>query len=210
MNPDNDYSRMTEEERFALLERPEDWPEDPEVQAELAALLALHLGLLAHGTTLAAGLTAGLASGRTSGQDSVPAPRRPFLAPWFMAAAAILVVATPLVYHTQHLRYLSAQAGDQARIQDLAQKRCQDRLWSAFFQQSSALIQDFQRRPQVCERRFEDRNEEREVALALLQRSHELVGQDAPGPRAEALRSGLHAWLTELSLEDGCLDPQRA
>jgi hypothetical protein len=194
MNPEPDFKTLTDEALFALLERPEDWPDDPAVQAELADLLELHLGLMAHGSALETGRV----------------PRRPVLAPWFMAAAAVLVVATPLVYHSQHLRYLNAQASDQARIQDLAQKRCQDRLWSAFFQQSSALLQEFQRSPNVCDRKREDRSEEREVALALLQASHELAGQDAPGPRAEALRSGLHAWLTELSLEDGCLDPARA
>jgi len=200
MNPEAEFHRWTDEELFDLLERPEDWPDDPVLQAELAALLEAHLGLLAHGSLV-------------EGSERVPAPIRPrlLLAPWFMAAAAILVVATPLAYHFQHLRTLTAQAGDQARIQERAQKRCQDRLWSAFFQQSSVLLQEFQQHPAICDQtRLEDRNEEREVALALLQASHELAGQGAPGPRAEALRSGLHAWLTELSLEDGCLDPQRA
>jgi hypothetical protein len=46
--------------------------------------------------------------------------------------------------------------------------------------------------------------------LALLQSSHGLSAQAAPAPGAEAVREDLHAWLRELSLEDPCMDPQRA
>jgi hypothetical protein len=63
----------------------------------------------------------------------------------------------------------------------------------------------------VCAKRdTEDRAEEREIALALLQSSHGLASQAAPAPGAEAVREDLHAWLQELSLEDPCMDPQRA
>ena len=132
--------------------------------------------------------------------------------PWLLSAAAILMVALPLTYHAQHVRTLAEMARNQARIQDLAQKRGEDRLWAAFFQQSSTLIQDFSRNAQTCDkdRANEDRSAEREVALALLQASHKLAAQNAPGPDAEGLRSDLHAWLMELSLEDGCLAPDRA
>ena len=76
-------------------------------------------------------------------------------------------------------------------------KRGQDRLWAAFFQQSSTLIQDFSRSiPEACEKKnTEDRAAEREVALALLQSSHGLAAQEAPAPEAEAVRADLHAWL---------------
>jgi hypothetical protein len=74
------------------------------------------------------------------------------------------------------------------------------------------LLQAFREVPQACarDRKNEDRSAEREVAFALLQASHKLAAQDAPGPDAELLRSDLHAWLMELTLEDGCLDPRRA
>jgi hypothetical protein len=195
MISDLEYQQMTDEERLDLLERPEDWPEDPAIQGELAQLLELHLGLMSLGPALE--------SGRTP-------ERRPFVSTWLLSAAALFMVAAPLAYHQHHQRIIHAMALDQARIQEMALKRGQDRLWSRFFEQSSALIQEFQRRPPVCGRDQEDHNEEREVALGLLEASHELEGQTSPGPQAEALRSGIHAWLTELSMEDGCLDPTRA
>jgi len=199
MNPAPEPHPLSPEEAFDLLERPELWPDDPAVQAELAALLELHLALTAEG--VAAQVL------------EAEAPRRPTLQrfPWLMSAAAAVLVALPLGYHLVHSRAMAAVAQDQARIQELAQKRGQDRLWAAFFQQSSILIQDFSRRPQACERKdSEDRAAEREIALALLQSSHGLAGQEAPAPEAEAVRADLHAWLRELSLEDPCMDPQRA
>jgi hypothetical protein len=200
MNPESEFSNLTDAERFELLEHPEAWPDDPAAQAELAGLLELHLALFAHGQ--AASLP---------GPTSAPRPlARRF--PWLMSAAAVLLVAVPLVYHAQNVRTMAEQARNQARIQDLALKRGQDRLWAGFFQQSSTLIQEFRRNPQACDkdRDNEDRSAEREVAFALLQASHKLAAQGAPGPQAEGLRSDLHAWLMELSMEDGCLEPQRA
>jgi Fe-S-cluster formation regulator IscX/YfhJ/heme exporter protein D len=199
MTPEIDPKTLRDAEAFDLLLRPEAWPDDPVQQARLAQMLEIHLALGAHPEAL-------------QELAEAPAPRtllRRF--PWLMSAAALLLVALPLVYHAQRAKYLAEVARNQARIQDLAQKRAQDRLWAAFFRQSSALIQDFSRRPPLCENReTEDRTAEREVAYALLERSHKLAAQGAPGPEAEAVRSDLHAWLMELSLEDGCMDPQRA
>jgi len=185
---------------FDLLEHPEAWPEDPALQAELAALLELHLALHAHPEV---------------GEDlDATGPVRPLARsfPWLMSAAAVLLVAVPLAYHAQNVRTMAEMSRNQARIQDLAQKRGQDRLWAGFFQQSSLLIQDFAKRPAACtsDKDNEDRSAEREVAFALLQASHKLSAQGAPGPDAEAVRSDLHAWLMELTLEDPCLDPRRA
>ena len=201
MNPESDPQTKRDEEAFELLEHPEAWPDDPVRQAELAALLELHLALQAHPE-------AALAESAPASVE--PRPLRRF--PWLLAAAAALMVALPLAYHVQHVRTLAELARNQARIQDLAQKRGQDRLWAAFFQQSSTLIQDFSQHAKVCDqnREHEDRSAEREVAFALLQESHKLAAQDAPAPDAEGLRSDLHAWLMELSLEDGCLAPERA
>jgi hypothetical protein len=198
MNPEAE-SRVREQERaFDLLEHPEAWPEDPEAQAELAALLELHLALLGEG----------VAAQALAGPGPAPLAYR---FPWLMSAAAAILVAVPLVYHSLHAREMALVARDQARIQDLAQRRGQDRLWAAFFQQSSTLIQDFTKHPQACEKKnTEDRSADREIALALLQSSHGLASQDAPAPEAEAVRADLHAWLRELSLEDPCMDPQRA
>ena len=206
MNPESEPLTLRDEEAFELLEHPEAWPADPAVQAELAALLELHLALQAHPE--AARADAGRSEG-ASGVEAMPLVRR---FPWLLSAAAALLVALPLAYHAQHVRTLAELARNQARIQDLAQKRGQDRLWAAFFQQSSTLIQDFSQHAKVCDqnRDHEDRSAEREVAFALLQESHKLAAQDAPAPDAEGLRSDLHAWLMELSLEDGCLAPERA
>ncbi|WP_306598356.1 hypothetical protein [Geothrix sp. 21YS21S-2] len=190
---------LSDERAFEILEQPELWPDDPETQARLASLLEIHLALLG------AGVAAQAAEGAPA---PVPLIRR---FPWLMSAAAAVLVALPLAYHAVNAREMAVVAKDQARIQDLAQKRAQDRLWAAFFQQSSTLIQDFTKNPKACERKnTEDRAAEREIALALLQSSHGLSSQLAPAPEAEAVREDLHAWLRELSLEDPCMDPQRA
>jgi hypothetical protein len=199
MNPEPETRRLSDEQAFDLLERPELWPDDPAVQAELAELLELHLALRGEGVA---------AKVLVEGARPVPLRHR---FPWLMSAAAAVLVALPLAYHTVSTRQMAVASQDQARIQDLAQKRAQDRLWAAFFQQSSTLIQNFSKNPQSCENRnTEDRAAEREIALALLQSSHGLSSQSAPAPQAEAVREDLHAWLRELSLEDPCMDPQRA
>ena len=201
MNPESEPKTLCDEEAFELLEHPEAWPDDPGMQAELAALLELHLALQAHPEAARVAYV--------TVAEPKPLARR---FPWLLSAAAALMVALPLAYHAQHVRTLAELARNQARIQELAQKRGQDRLWAAFFQQSSTLIQDFSQHAKVCDqnREHEDRSAEREVAFALLQESHKLAAQDAPAPNAEGLRSDLHAWLMELSLEDGCLAPERA
>lgn len=196
MNPERESRDLRDQRAFDLLEQPERWPDDPAAQAELAELLELHLALMGEGV-----------AEQVLATDARPVPlvRR---IPWLMSAAALVLVAVPLLYHASQSRML---AEDRARIQEAAQKRGQDRLWAAFFQQSSVLIQDFSRNPQACTRKnTEDRAAEREIALALLQSSHGLASQEAPAPDAEAVRADLHAWLRELSLEDSCMDPQRA
>lgn len=190
---------LSDERAFEILEQPELWPDDPETQARLASLLEVHLALMGEGVA---------AQAAEGAPAPVPLIRR---FPWLMSAAAAVLVALPLAYHTVNAREMAVVAKDQARIQDLAQKRAQDRLWAAFFQQSSTLIQDFTKNPKACENKnTEDRAAEREIALALLQSSHGLSAQSAPAPGAEAVREDLHAWLRELSLEDPCMDPQRA
>jgi hypothetical protein len=127
-----------------------------------------------------------------------------------MAAAAALLALVPAFYAVQHTRYLQVQARDRAHIEAVAQRRGQERLWVAFFQQSSDLLKQFEKNPAVCSKEREDRNPERELAMALLQYSHQLAAQAAPNPEAELARTNLHAWLTEFSLEDGCMEPERA
>jgi len=200
MNPESEPLTTRDAEAFDRLEHPELWPDDPAAQAELADLLELHLALQVH---------ADPAWGLGTVPEAAPPVRR---FPWLLSAAAALLVALPLGYHVRHARTLAELARNQARIQDLAQKRGEDRLWAAFFQQSSTLIQDFRQHARVCDpaRDTEDRSAERELAFALLQASHKLAAQDAPAPDAEGLRSDLHAWLMELSMEDACLPPERA
>jgi len=203
MNPEAEPQSLSDEAAFDLLEHPEAWPDDPGTQADLAGLLELHLALQAHAEPAWGAEPAG---GRSEA--------RPLLGrfPWLLSAAAVLLVALPLAYHVQHARTLAELARNQERIQGLAQRRGEDRLWAAFFRQSSALIQDFRQHARVCDpaRGNEDRAAERELAFALLQASHKLAAQDAPIPDAEGVRSDLHAWLMELSMEDGCLPPARA
>jgi len=190
---------LTDEQLFDLLEHPEQWPDDPAVQAQLAEMLELHLGLKAHPDELHTALQGGHARPwwRTS---------------WMAAAATFLVAAVPTLYAVQHAQYTRALAKDARRHDDVAQRRAQSRLWAKFLVQSSELIRDFERKPLVCQREgeFEDRSAERDLAVMLLDRSHELVTLQAPVAGAETLRNDLHAFLRELQMEDGCMAPERA
>ncbi len=190
--------RLQDEARcFEILDQPELWPEDPARQAELADLLELHLALRSHGPALAA--------------DLAPAPRTRWTGSWTLAAAAVLLVALiPAVATLQRTRSLQALARDTARLEQLAQKRTQDRAWIAFFQQSTTLLQDFEQNPTLCKKGEEDRRQEREMAVALLEASHQLAAQGAPLKEAEAIRATLHTWLSEVAFEDNCLSVERA
>ena len=196
MTPAHDPSRLDDARCFELLEHPELWPDDPERQRELANLLELHLALTAHGTALA--------------PDLAP-PTSSWFRSWGLAAAAaVLMAGIPSVFIVQRTRHLRAMAQDTARLEQLARRRTQDRAWIAFFQQSTTLLQDFEQNPTLCRKGEEDRRLERSMALALLEASHQLSAQGAPTPEAEATRARLHAWISELALEDSCLSTQRA
>ena len=202
MKPEPEMSNLSHEALFELLESPEAWPEDPEIQAQLADLLELHLALQAHGSELRIQPLAA--------QNSPEKQRQRRSYSWLMVAAAAVAAMVPTVYAVQHTRTLAAQAKDRARLEAVAQRRGQDRLWAAFFQQSSDMLQKFDHQPSACTRDKEDRNVERELASALLQASHQLAAQGAPNLEAESMRTNLHAWLTEVSLEEGCMEPRRA
>lgn len=193
----NRLDPQEEARRFELLERPELWPDDPAQQAELAELLELHLALESHGPSLAESLA--------------PPARAHWTGGWTLAAAAVLLVALiPAAYTVQHTQSLRAQARDTARLEQLARKRTQDRAWIAFFRQSTTLLQDFEQDPTLCKKGEEDRRQEREMALTLLEASHQLAAQGAPLQEAEAIRANLHAWLSEVAFEDDCLSVERA
>ena len=190
-------SPLDEARLYELLEQPELWPEDPAAQAELADLLELHLALTCHGADLAAELA--------------PPPRARWTGSWSLAAAAVLLVALlPAAFTVQRIQSIRAQARDTARLESLAQKRTQDRAWIAFFRQSTTLLQDFEQNPNLCRKGEEDRRQEREMALTLLEASHQLAAQGAPLQEAAVIRASLHAWLSEVVFEDNCLPVERA
>ena len=194
MNP-RDLQTLSEEQAFDLLMRPEDWPEDPLAQAELARLLELHLALEAHGPALQ--------------EELRPKPR--WSSTWLAAAAAALVVVAPASYAVLEHQHSLRQRQDLSRIDQTARARAQERAWAAFFAQSRGLIQEFARNPKLCtQEKLEDRSAEREEAQALLQASHQLAAQGTLVPGAEAIRQDLHHWLSEVALEEGCLEPKRA
>ena len=192
-----DSSHLDEARLFELLEQPEHWPEDPALQAELVDLLELHLALGTHGPTLA--------------KDLAPAPRARWTTSWSLAAAAVLLVAlVPAAYTVKRTQTLRVLAQDTVRLEQLARKRTQDRAWIAFFQQSTTLLQDFEQDPALCKKGEEDRRQERDMALVLLEASHQLAAQGAPSKEAEIIRTRLHTWLSEVAFEDSCLSPERA
>ena len=116
----------------------------------------------------------------------------------------------PAAYTVRRTQTLRLQARDTVRREQLARKRTQDRAWIAFFQQSTALLQDFEQNPALCKKGEEDRHQERDMALVLLEASHQLAAQGAPSQEAEAIRGTLHTWLSEVAFEDSCLSPERA
>jgi hypothetical protein len=192
-----DPNALDEARLFDLLEQPEAWPEDPAIQAELANLLELHLALGAHGPALAEGLA--------------PAPRARWTTSWSLAAAAVFLIAlVPAAFTIQRLQTLRIQAQDTVRLEQLAQKRSHDRAWITFFQQSATLLQDFEQDPTLCKEGEEDRRQERDMAVALLEASHQLAAQGAPIMEAEVIRASLHSWLSEVAFEDNCLSLERA
>ncbi len=199
MNPELETRLKSDAASFELLEHPELWPEDPTIQAELAELLELHLALQAHSSELQPSMR----------QHSNLSRLR---SNWLLAAAATLMAVVPTLYALQRGRSVQLQSSARARLEASAQQRGQGRLWSAFFQQSSDLLKRFDQNPPLCDKDHEDRNEERILAMALLEASRQLAGQTTPSltPEAELARNDLHFWLTELSLEDGCLSPERA
>ncbi len=180
---------------FDALMHPEAWPEDPDRQGELAELLELHLALQSHRDSLDLGLK--------------PRGIVGFSGSWWLAAAAAAVLL-PSLYAVKQVQTLRRQSRNIARIDQEASKRIQDRLWAGFFQQTSDLLKNFEKHPELCALDKENREREREAAVSLLLASHQLAAQGAPVPEAEAIRTDLHAWLSELALEDGCLNPERA
>lgn len=197
MTPETDFPNLTDEQRFELLEHPEAWPEDPALQAELAELLELHLALGAHGEQL---------------QDRAPARtwwQNATRSGWLAAAVAVLALL-PGGFAVSRVKSLRAQAQERAKLETAADRRAQDRLWADFFSQTAMVIKDFQQNPKACAANREDRSEEREAAIALRDASHQLAGQKNIPVEAEQVRANLHAWLSELAMEDPCLNPQRA
>lgn len=193
MKPELDPKMLQDAAAFDLLMQPEAWPDDPAAQSEFAELLELHLALQSHQQSL----------------DLELKPRHN-AGSWWLAAAAAAAVLLPSLYTLKHVQTLKARSQNIARIDQEASKRTQDRLWAGFFQQTSELLKNFEKHPELCALDKENREREREAAVSLLLASHQLASQGAPVPEAEAIRTDLHAWLSELALEDGCLDPERA
>lgn len=184
----NAFENLPDDARFDLLERPEDWPDDPEIQAQLAEMLELHLSFCDNGV------------------PSITSPKpvlrlKPFA--WSLAACAAAVL--PLVFVIHHVQ-------GKRSVQELhatAQIRIQERRWADFFKQSAHLIERFERTPNPCSDDREDRSGEREMALKLLAASHQLDGSTSPNPQAESLRKNLKNFLLDLTVEDGCMAPER-
>lgn len=197
MTSETEFHNLTDEQRFELLDHPEAWPEDPAIQAELAELLELSLALGAHGHEL-----------RTA-PPAVAWWRRASRSGWLAAAVAILALL-PGGFAIQRVNALKAQARHRTHLEEGARHRAQGRAWADFFTQTAMVIRDFQQNPKACAAEREDRSEEREAAIALRDASHQLAGQANIAPETEKIRANLHAWLSELAMEDPCLNPQRA
>jgi uncharacterized membrane-anchored protein YhcB (DUF1043 family) len=195
-----DLKALDDQARAELLMHPERWPDDPALQAELAELLELHLALEAHGEAL----------------REAAAPQRSWIRQaWMPAAAALLIGLVPATLFLRNHRETERLQKDRTRIDLQARARAQERAWAAFFRQSGQLIDQFAKHPNLCAedgraKDHEDRSAERAEAQTLLEVSHQLAAQGTHIPEAESIRQDLHQWLSELALEDACMDPRRA
>jgi hypothetical protein len=182
---------------FDLLENPQNWPDDPKLQAELAEILEIHLTMCAHADDVESALV------------PVKGFRR-FAATWLLPAAALLVAVMPATYAILHVRETRQMQARGAELEVQLHKRVSAELWSAFFGDSLELLKQVQSPAKYCAPSREDRSGEVEQARKLYAMGRSLPLDDLDDQEALEARKVLQNWLTEVSANDTCMTIERS
>jgi hypothetical protein len=189
-------STLDDSTAFDLLERPQDWPDDPILQAELADLLEIHLAMGAHADDLAPALTGHRGFSKFAG--------------WLLPAAAALFAILPATYVFAQIREARNMRARGAVLEADLQKRIQARLWSDFFEESLDLLKHVENPVKFCDPAREDRSFEVVQARKLYAVGHSLPSDGLNDPEALEAKVDLQNWLTEVSANDDCMTPERS
>jgi len=182
---------------FDILENPQNWPDDPVVQAELAELLEIHLAMSAHANELAPAIA------------PITGFKR-FARGWMLPAAAILLAVLPTLYAVNGIRETRRMRARGAVLEAQLQKRLSARLWSDFFNGSLDLLEQVKTPAEYCDTKREDRSGEVEQARRLYAMGRSLPLDVLNDPEALEARKNLQNWLTEVSANDACMTPERS
>jgi hypothetical protein len=188
---------IDDSDRFDLIGNPQDWPEDPALQSELADLLVIHLAMGAHADSLK--------------QTLAPETRaKRFASKWLLPAAALAIAVLPATYAVSRIRENIRMQARGAELEIVLQKRLQAELWADFFEDSAELIKQVQMPAKQCDIRHEDRSVEVEQAKRLYAMGRSLPLDGLDDQEALDARKKMQNWLTEVSANDACITPERA
>ena len=195
--PNDLWSRLDDAIGFDLLENPQNWPDTPAIQAELAELLEIHLAMKAHADDLASAIAP------TKGFKR-------FVSRWMLPAAAIMLAVLPTLYAVSSIREMRRMRARGAVLEVQLQKRLTARLWSDFFNGSLDLLEQVKTPAGFCDPKREDRSVEVEQARRLYAMGRSLPLDVLNDPEALDARKNLQNWLTEVSANDACMTPERS
>jgi hypothetical protein len=182
---------------FDLLENPQNWPDDPRIQGELAEALEMHLAMCAH------------ADDAESALVPVKGFRR-FASAWLLPAAAVLVAVLPATYAVAHVRETRRMQAKGAALEAQMQRRVSAALWSDFFGDALELLKQVQSPARHCAPLREDRSGEVEQARRLYAMGSSLPMDILDDPEALDAKKVLQNWLTEVSANDACMTLERS
>jgi hypothetical protein len=181
---------------FDLLENPQDWPDDPVIQATLAELLEVHLAMQAHADELATTLMR-------------PKGFRRHASGWLIAAAAAAFAVLPAAYVFARVREAHRMQARGAELVTQYQSRVQAKLWSDFFMDSLDLLKQVKTRAKYCGPDLEDRGDEIERAKKLYAIGRSLPFDGLDDPSLHEAGRNMKNWLPEVSANDACISTER-
>jgi|GEM_PF-375426 len=186
---------------FELLENPENWPDDPAIQAELAEILEIHLAMQAHSDDIAPALT------RMKKMKRI-------VTAWILSAAAIMFAVLPAVYTVSRTREARRMQARGAALEVKLQEHLQVKLWSDFFEGSLDLLKRVKSPTKFCDPIHHtdriDRSGEIEQAKRLYEMGNTLPLDGLDNPETISAKNDLQNWLTEVSANDGCMTIERS
>ncbi|MCL1892904.1 MAG: hypothetical protein FWG02_01540 [Holophagaceae bacterium] len=182
---------------FDLLESPQNWPNDPVLQAEYAELLEIHLAIQAHADDLTTALVNAKGFKR-------------FISGWLLAVAAIAVAILPATFAVNHVKENRRMQARGGVVEVSIQKRLQAKLWSDFFGDSLDLLRQVKIPAKYCDPSHEDRSFEVEQARKLYAIGRSLSFDSLDDPEVLEAGRNLQNWLTEVSANDSCITLERS